>query len=157
MQINYLSIKIKLNTLFFHKAREKDNIPLKLPNLFINDKEIERVTSIKFLGVLFDEHLSWKDHITVIENKISKNLGLLYRAKRVLDSDALKRLYFSFFHSYLNYGNIAWASTTKAKLKKTASKQKVGVRVVNNDNAGIKELMFKMKVLNIYNLIFIKS
>ena len=95
---------------FFHKAREKDNIPLKLPELFINDKEIERVTSIKFSGVLFDEHLSW--------NKISKNLGLLYRAKRALDSDALKRLYFSFFHSYLNYGNISWASTTKAKLKK---------------------------------------
>ena len=80
---------------FFHKAREKDNIPLKLPALFINDKEIERVTSIKFLGVLFDEHLSWKDHITVIEYKISKNLGLLYTAKRVLDSDT--RLFFFIF------------------------------------------------------------
>ena len=120
--------------------------------MFINDKEIERVTSIKSLGVLFDEHLSWKDHITVIENKISKNLGLLYRAKRVLDTDALKRLHFSFFHSYLNYGNIALASTSKAKLKKIASKQKEAVRVVNNDNADIKELMFKMKVLNIYKL-----
>ena len=118
---NKLSLnKYKTKYTFFHKAREKDNIPLKLPALFINDKEIERVTSIKFLGVLFDEHLSWKDHITVIENKISKNLGLLYRAKRVLDSDTLKRLYFSFFHSYVNYGNIAWASTTKAKLKKNS-------------------------------------
>ena len=115
--------------------------------MFINDKEIERVTSIKFLGVLFDEHFSWKDHITVIENKISKNLGLLYRAKRVLE-----RLYFSFFHSYLNYGSIAWASTSKAKLKKIASKQKEAVQVVNNDNADMKELMFKMKVLNIDKL-----
>ena len=120
--------------------------------MFINEKEIERVNSIKFLGVLFDEHLSWKDHITVIENKISKNLGVLYRAKRVLDSNALKRLYFSFFHSYLNYGNIAWASTSKAKLKKIASKQIETVRFVNNDNADIKELMSKMKVLNIYKL-----
>ena len=150
---NKLSLnKEKTKYTFFHKAREKGNIPLKLPALFINDKEIERVTSIKFLGVLFDEHLSWKDHITVIENKISKNLGLLYRAKRVLDSYSLKRLYFSFFHGYLNYGNIAWASTTKAKLKEIASKQKEAVRVVNNDNADIEELMFKMKVLNIYKL-----
>ena len=60
--------------------------------------------------------------------------------------------FFSFFHSYLNYGNIAWASTSKAKLKKIACKQKEAVRVVNNDNADIKELMFKMKVLNIYKL-----
>ena len=95
---NNLSLnKDKTKYNFSHKAREKDNIPLKLPALFINGKEIERVTSIKFLGVLFDEHFSWKDHITVTENKISKNLGLLYRAKRVVDSDALKRLYFSFF------------------------------------------------------------
>ena len=150
---NKLSLnKDKTKYTFFHKAREKDNIPLKLPALFINDKEIERVTSIKFLGVLTDEHLTWKEHITVIENKISKNLGLLYRAKRVLDNNALKKLYFSFFHSYLNYGNIAWASTSKTKLKKIASKQKEAVRVVNNDNADIRELMLKMKVLNIYKL-----
>ena len=150
---NKLSLnKDKTKYTFFHKAREKDNIPLKLPALFINDKEIERVTSVKFLGVLSDEHLIWKEHITVIENKISKNLGLLYRAKRVLDNNALKKLYFSFFHSYLNYGNIAWASTSKTKLKKIASKQKEAVRVVNNDNADIRELMFKMKVLNIYKL-----
>ena len=150
---NKLSLnKDKTKYTFFHKAREKDNIPLKLPAFFINDKEIERVISIKFLGVLIDEHLTWKEHITVIENKVSKNLGLLYRAKRVLDSNALKKLYFSFFHSYLTYGNIAWASTSKTKLKKLASKQKEAVRVVNNDNANIRELMHKMKVLNIYKL-----
>ena len=118
---NKLSLnKDKTKYTFFHKAREKDNIPLKLPALFINDKEIEQVTSIKFLGVLTDEHLTSKEHIPVIENKISKNLGLLYRAKRVLDNNALKKLYFSFFHSYLNYGNIAWASTSKTKLKKNS-------------------------------------
>ena len=56
---NKLSLnKDKTKYTFFHKAQEKDNIPLKLPSLFINDKEIERVISIKFLGVLFDEHLS---------------------------------------------------------------------------------------------------
>ena len=150
---NKLSLnKDKTKYTFFHKAREKDNIPLKLSALFINDKEIERVPSIISLGVLTDEHLTWKEHITVIENKISKNLGLLYRAKRVLDNNALKKLYFSFFHSYLNYGNIAWASTSKTKLKKVASKQKDAVRVVNNDNADIREFMLKMKILNIYKL-----
>ena len=53
---------------FFHKARQKDNIPLKLPSLFINDMEIKRITSIKYLRVLIDEHLTWKEHIAVIES-----------------------------------------------------------------------------------------
>ena len=66
---NKLSLnKDKTKYTFFHKAREKDNIPLKLPSLFINDREIKRITSIKYLGVLIDEHLTWKEHITVIEN-----------------------------------------------------------------------------------------
>ena len=70
----------------FHKAREKDNIPsIQLPSLFINDRKIKQITSIKYLGVLNDEHLTWKEHIIVLENKVSKNLGLLYRARRVLD------------------------------------------------------------------------
>ena len=70
---NKLSLnKDKTKYTFFHKARENDNIPLKLPALFINDKEIEQVTSIKFLGVLTDEHLTWKEHITVTEKKKKK-------------------------------------------------------------------------------------
>ena len=115
---NKLSLnKDKTKYTFFHRAREKDNIPLKLPSLFINDREIKRITSIKYLEVLIDEHLTWKKHIAVIENKASKNLGLLHRVKGVLDSTALKSLYFSFIHSYLNYGNIVWASASTTKLK----------------------------------------
>ena len=30
----------------------------------------ETIRSIKFLGVLIDEHLTWKGHVIVIENKI---------------------------------------------------------------------------------------
>ena len=85
--------KDKTKYTFFHKAGEKDNIPIKLPSLFINDWEIKRITSIKYLGVLIDEHLTWKEHIAVNENKVSKNIGLLHRARRVVDSTALKNLY----------------------------------------------------------------
>ena len=58
--------KDKTKYTFFHKAREKDNIPLKLPSLFINNKEIKRITSMKYLGKLIDAHLTWKEHIAVI-------------------------------------------------------------------------------------------
>ena len=77
---NKLSLnESKTKYTFFHKPSQRDNIPLKLPSLLINETQITRVTSIKFLGVLIDENLTWGDHLSVVENKISKNLGILYK------------------------------------------------------------------------------
>ena len=90
----------------------------------INGKVIEWTTSIKFLGVLLDERLSSENHISVVENKVSKNIGILHKAKNIFSKGGLKTLYFSFLHSHSNYGNIAWGSTAQAKLKKLASKQR---------------------------------
>ena len=36
---------------------------------------------IKLLGVMFNKNLTWKNPITLIENKTSKSLGILRRVK----------------------------------------------------------------------------
>ena len=51
----------------FHRIQDRDNLPLRLPILKINGYDIKRSSSIKFLGVLVDEHLSWTDHINILE------------------------------------------------------------------------------------------
>ena len=52
---NRLSLNIKKTKYtFFHKNSVKDNIPLKLPNLHISNKSIERKSSIKLLRVTLD-------------------------------------------------------------------------------------------------------
>ena len=61
-------------------------------------------------------------------------------------------MYFFFIHSYLNYGNIVWASTSRTKRKKTASKPKQTLRVVNNEFTDISETTARMKVLDMYKL-----
>ena len=114
----------------FHGPQDRDNLPLRLPALKINDYGITRSSSIKFLGILVAEHLSWIDHINTLENKLSKNLGVLYKAKPFLNAKAIVSLYFSFFHNYLTYGNIAWCSTSMAKLKKIFIKQKQAMKTI---------------------------
>ena len=103
---------------FFHKPSKRDDIPLLLPKLNINNSEIERSECLKFLGVLLDENLCWKEHIKYIESKIAKNFGLLYKTKPYIDKHSLLSLYHSYIHFYINYGNIAWGSTTRTNLKK---------------------------------------
>ena len=56
---NKLSLNIKkIKYTFFHKNSVKDSIPLKLPDLHIFNKIIDRTFSIKFLGVMLDEHIT---------------------------------------------------------------------------------------------------
>ena len=78
---NKLSLNAdKTKFTLFNNVKQKDDIPLVLTSK-INNTLIKRVDHIKFLGVLFDENLTWKNHINLIKNKISKSLGILHRAK----------------------------------------------------------------------------
>ena len=91
----FLANKLSLNVTktkhsLFHKTSKKDDIPLKLPRLQINNYNIEIIPSGKFLRVLLDESLSWKDHIKYTENKISKNIGILYTARDYLSMESRK-------------------------------------------------------------------
>ena len=101
---NKLSLNVKKTKFsIFHKASRRDDLPLVLPKLFINNQVIKRQSSIKFLGILLDENLSWKEHLKLTENKVAKNIGLIYKAKSYLNKDSLLALYFSYIHSYINY------------------------------------------------------
>ena len=105
---------------------------MRLPKLNINGFTIERESYLKFLGVWIDENLRWRDHIHTVENRIAKNIGLLYQGKHYLDDNCFNQIYFPYIHAYLNYANIAWASTHKIKPKKVQRKQKHALRIIFN-------------------------
>ena len=72
--VNKLSLHVgKTKYMLFHKLTGKENIPLKLPSLQLNGNIIERENSLKFLDVILDEHITWKKHRQLIENKAPKN------------------------------------------------------------------------------------
>ena len=138
----------------FHKSSAKDTLALKMTELKIGNSIIKRKSSVKFLGVILDENRSCKDHIKTIEKKIAKNIGLLYLAKPYLDETSLKTLYFSYIHSYLNYANIAWASTRITKWKPILYKQKQAVRIVFNEGrlSHTKPWFKILNALNVYKI-----
>ena len=100
------------------------------------------------------EHLTWKEYIKLTENKIAKNIGILYKARSYLGKKALLCLYYSYIHSYLNYANEAWCSTNRTYLKKLQSQQKDAIRVIFHENkfAHTRELFKENNILNIYQL-----
>ena len=41
------------------------------------------------MGIMFDEHLTWKNHITMKKNKLSKVIGILNWLKNIYTQQAL--------------------------------------------------------------------
>ena len=68
--------------IFSEKGITRDNIPLVLPTLKTNNILLKRVDHVESLRVLFDENLTWKNHLYLIENEISKSLGILHLRTR---------------------------------------------------------------------------
>ena len=54
---------------------EKVKLNIKLDGVFLN-----RVSSTKFLGVIIDEHLAWKNHIDAIKKKYLKKYWSVHKA-----------------------------------------------------------------------------
>ena len=153
--VNKLSLNVgKTKFSLFHKSGKKYSIPSHLPTLKINNHDIERVNTIKFIGVLLDDNLSWKKHIKYLENKIATNMGLMYRAKPFLDKESLLVLCYSYIHWYLNYPNLAWGSAYPKNLKKLRSQQKHDIQIVHKKTKFELQNNFLNQQLCCINLIY---
>ena len=86
---------------------------------------------------MIDENLTWKTHVELVENKFSKNVGILSKASRYLNSESLRSIYLALVHPYINYANISWASTNKTYLKGILGKQKQPARLMSSDDISI--------------------
>ena len=109
---------------------------------------------MKFLGVIIDENLSWKNHIELLESKIAKNIGVLYKSSKLLNTKCLKSIYFALIHSYINHANIAWGSSCRTGLKNILIKQKQASRIIFHKDrlTHARPLLKDLKALNVYQL-----
>ncbi len=152
MKSNKLSVNIsKTNYIIFRPRQKKIN-----SNLVIqyNNQTITQKQYIKFLGVYLDEHLSWKEHINYICNKIAKSVGIIYRSRYLLSSATRLSLYYTLIYPYLTYCNIVWSSTYVTNLNRILLLQKRAVRILTNSEyrAHSDPLFKQLKILDIFKL-----
>ena len=83
-----------------------------------------------------------------------KNIDILHKSRDVLSKQCLKQLYFSLIHNYVNYANIAWASTSKSKLERLYRLQKHNARAIYHRDRYThpSSLLNDIKALNVFQL-----
>ena len=149
LNVNKLSLNLKkTHFMIFSRSRRKIKPSIQL---MINNVKIDRVISTKFLGVMIDEHLTFTQHIQYIKGKISRGLGILYKAKRLLNKKALITLYYSFIYPYFSYCISVWGSAFPTHLFKLEKLQKRVIRLINGAkwDAHTLPLFRKLNLLNL--------
>ena len=143
----------------FHRARHKQyNIHIE-----INKVPIEQVKHTKFLGVIFDDRLEWSNHITYINTKIAKGVGIICREKKYFNTSALINLYNAFVFPYLIYCVEIWCNALSIHIQSLVKLQNKIVRIITSsyhtteqlyNNTGI--LPFKILVTHRIGLLMYK-
>ena len=65
---------------------------------------------MKYLGVIIDAKLNRISHLTYIKNKIAKEIGIIRKARPLLNKRALTNLYHTLIYPYLMYCVEVWGS-----------------------------------------------
>ena len=120
-----------------------------------NDNPVKEHRTYKLLGVYFDEHLSFDQHVQTVCSKISQSNFIISRAKNFLDKKSLKMLYSSMVHPHLIYCLPIYGCTSQKNIAKLSKIQKKVIRTISKSpyNAHTHELFQSLEILPIEQLI----
>lgn len=98
-----------------------------IPSIKINNRKVKYVRELKYLGVTFDEKLTWVKHVNVMKDKVfnfQSKLNRLTRATWGLKGNILKATYESVTEKYILYGSSIWFVDTVRVRRKAIQAQR---------------------------------
>jgi hypothetical protein len=101
LTLNYANTKY----MFIRKPQTK--IPM-IPRMFVREKELEYVSSFKYLEVHLDELFSFRDHFDHVSGKVSSHSGVIRKLRRYLSQQAFTTLVNAYIFSVIDYCLIVW-------------------------------------------------
>jgi hypothetical protein len=129
-------------------------------NVIIGSTAIEQSCSVKFLGVLVDENLSWNDHINYLNNKLSSNIFALRMISKLGNRLLTRAVYFGMIISHIQYSILLWGASSKQnlesifKLQKKAIRYMVGIKSTDSCKEYFKDLkLMTVPAIYIYETI----
>ena len=76
----------------------------------IGQADVINQTHTKFLGVIIDDHLAWREHCNTLYNKLLVNKWLLQNAQNLLPMSSLLSVYYAHIYSHIMYGLSVWGT-----------------------------------------------
>ena len=153
LKLNKLAVNVdKTKSMLFHKRRPVTPIQFSL-----NNRIIDVVQYFNYLGIMLDADMSWKTHVAMVRNKLSRINGILHRLKYIYPQSILITLYKSLFVPHINYGSLLWGHAGGAldKIQKKAVRTITYSNYIAHSEPLLKELNL-LKVKDLFELKILK-
>jgi len=116
---------------------------------------------VKYVGIIFDEHLTFSNHIKLMNAKLKRANNLLAISRHYLPKELLIQIYYGQFYSHLTYGCQLWGQNQE-QIYQTMTLQKKAVRLMTfsyhlaHSNNLFKELkVLKLTdIISLHNILF---
>ena len=106
LRANKIALNVnKTDIAIFRSPRKQITKKMNFP---LSGQKIRQKTCTKYLGVLLDEHVLFKDHINTLKQKLNRASGILAKLRHDLSFDILKTVYYSLFDTHLHYASQVW-------------------------------------------------
>jgi hypothetical protein len=109
-------------------------------------KQITLANKTKFLGLFINNNLSWKPHIEYIRAKLSSARYAMISVKPYVTINTLKIIYYSYFHSIMNYGLLFWRKSPDSITIFRLQKRFVRMMLGHRPGDSCRELFFKLEI-----------
>ena len=104
--VNCLTLNLKKCNFIFFTASHANTTSV--PAVRINNYDIIRVLSTKFLGCIVDQHLNWHDHILYVMKCLSKGFAMLRCVRTSFPTFVKKLIYYAYIYPFLVYCIPVW-------------------------------------------------
>jgi hypothetical protein len=143
-KINQLSLNLDKTTfLQFHTKNSK-----KLDfNISSSTDLIPIKSSIKFLGLLIDETLTWKSHIAYLLKRLGSACYAIRTIASDLSTDTLTMVYYAYVHSLMSYGIIFWGNSTHSIEIFRIQKRVIRIITKSSSRASCRQLFKQLDIL----------
>ena len=85
-------------------------------SIHVNEHQLTREHTFKYLGITFSENLTWSDHLNNISTKIDQCIGLLRRINAFIPLKTRLIIYNTLILPLFDYGDIMWGDKNNSSL-----------------------------------------
>ena len=129
LRANRISLNVNKTELVIFRSPKK--LIYRNLNFRLSGQKIELKHHTKYLGVLFNEHLLFNEHMNTLKQKFNRENGILAKLRYYVSANTLKTIYYALFDSHMRYACQIWGQSHSKTFDMIQTTQNKALRIIN--------------------------